>query len=118
MPALPVGNYRCGSKTRVSRRRSQNNVAVAAGATVRLDVAMEVGATQQTIEVQAHAAMLTDRHGPGEHGGVREAGERSAAGRERRGAQPLRSGDYHGGSRGQRGFQLPRSAEAGLALSA
>src|SRR5690349_20119139 len=47
--ALPVGNYsvkveRSGFKTQV-----QNDVAVAAGASVRLDVVMEVGATQQTV---------------------------------------------------------------------
>jgi len=59
VPALPVGDYsvrveKTGFKTQV-----QSNVAVAAGATVRLDVVMEVGTTQQTIEVQAQAPVLT-----------------------------------------------------------
>ena len=59
VPALPVGNYsvrveKAGFKTQV-----ENNIVVAAGATVRLDVLIEVGATQQTIEVQAQAAMVT-----------------------------------------------------------
>jgi Carboxypeptidase regulatory-like domain len=58
VPALPVGNYQVrvehpGFKTQIA-----NEIAVAAGATVRLDLMMEVGATQQTIEVAATAQLL------------------------------------------------------------
>ena len=59
VPALPVGDYQVRVENTGFKTQVENNVAVAAGATVRLDVAMEVGATQQTIEVQAHAVMLT-----------------------------------------------------------
>ena len=59
VPALPVGDYSVRTENTGFKTQVQNNVAVAAGATVRLDVVMEVGATQQTIEVEARAAMLT-----------------------------------------------------------
>ena len=118
MPALPVGNYsvrveKTGFKTQV-----QNNVAVAAGATVRLDVLMEVGATQQTIEVASPRCDADYGQRAGKHGGIREACKRTAADRKRRRAQPVRSGRYHGGSCGQLGIPTSVSAEAGLALLA
>lgn len=58
VPELPVGNYRvrvenAGFKTHVS-----DNVEVSPGATVRLDMAMEVGTAQQTVEVQANALVV------------------------------------------------------------
>src|SRR5215471_5427238 len=59
VPGLPVGSYSVRVENTGFKTQVENNVAVAAGATVRLDVVMEVGATQQTIEVQAHAAVLT-----------------------------------------------------------
>ena len=59
VPALPVGSYSVRVENSGFKTHVENNVAVAAGSTVRLDVVMEVGATQQTIEVQAHAAILT-----------------------------------------------------------
>src|SRR5215471_7728757 len=59
VPGLPVGSYSVRVENTGFKTHVENNVAVAAGATVRLDVTMEVGATQQTIEVQAHAAVLT-----------------------------------------------------------
>ena len=63
VPALPVGTTRYGSKTRASRRTIATNVVVAAGATVRLDVALELGATQQTVEVAANAQLLQTETG-------------------------------------------------------
>ena len=87
-----------GFKTHV-----ENNVVVAAGATVPLDVVMEVGATQQTIEVQANAAILTTETARVATEVSAKLVDESAAGRERRGAQPLRPGGHHGGSRRQRG---------------
>ena len=59
VPALPVGSYSVRVENTGFKTQIENNVVVAAGATVRLDVAMEVGTTQQTIEVEAHAAILT-----------------------------------------------------------
>ena len=58
VPDLLVGNYRVrvensGFKTHVS-----DNVQVSPGATVRLDLAMEVGTSQQTVEVQSNALVL------------------------------------------------------------
>jgi hypothetical protein len=59
IPALPVGDYSVRIENAGFKTYVQNGVAVAAGATVRLDVVMEVGATQQTVEVQAQAVVLT-----------------------------------------------------------
>src|SRR5262249_36284354 len=59
VPALPVGDYSVRVENTGFNTQVQNNVAVAARATARVDVVMEVGTTQQTIEVQAHAAVLT-----------------------------------------------------------
>src|SRR5690242_5230922 len=58
-PALPVGSYSVRVESAGFKTQVENNVAVAAGATVRLDIAMEVGTTQQTIEVEARAAVVT-----------------------------------------------------------
>ena len=88
---------------------------VAAGATVRLDVTLELGTTQQTIEVVANASSA-DRNGPRSYRGIQPAGGRTAAGSERRGAQPLRPGGHHGGSRRQRGHQLPDRRRPGRRL--
>ena len=51
VPALPVGDYQVRVENRLQDALA-DNVVVAAGATVRLDVAMEVGTTQQTVEVE------------------------------------------------------------------
>jgi hypothetical protein len=58
VPSLPVGNYQVrveitGFKTYIAR-----DVVVAAGATVPLDVILELGTTQQTVEVVAAAQLL------------------------------------------------------------
>ena len=63
VPALPVGNYQVrventGFKTHVAR-----DIVVAAGATVRLDVALEIGTTQQTVEVTAAAQLVQSETG-------------------------------------------------------
>src|SRR5688572_1215995 len=44
VPALPVGNYSVRVEKTGFKTQIENNLAVAAGATVRLDVVMEVGA--------------------------------------------------------------------------
>src|SRR5215831_1578121 len=58
VPGLPVGSYSVRVENTGFKTHVENNVAVAAGATVRLDVVMEVGATQQTVEVQGRATVL------------------------------------------------------------
>src|SRR5207247_1419611 len=51
VPALPVGNYQMRVENTGFKTQITNDIVVAAGATVRLDVTLELGATQQTIEV-------------------------------------------------------------------
>ena len=58
VPALPVGNYQVRVENTGFKTHIADDIVVAAGATVRLDLAMEVGTTQQTVEVQANAQML------------------------------------------------------------
>src|SRR5205807_1523993 len=58
VPALPVGNYQVRVENTGFRTEITNGVVVAAGATVRLDVALELGTTQQTIEVAANAQIV------------------------------------------------------------
>ena len=107
VPSLPVGNYQVRVENTGFKTHVANDLVVAAGATVRLDVSLELGATQQTIEVAANAAVVDDGHGPGGYRGLQPAGGQPAADRERRGAQPLRSGNHHGRSSRQRGLQPP-----------
>src|ERR1044071_2776110 len=56
--SLPVGDYRVRVENTGFKTHIANDLVVAAGATVRLDVALELGATQQTIEIQANAQLL------------------------------------------------------------
>ena len=59
VPALPVGNYRVRvESTRVQDPDRRTTLWWQPAATVRLDMALELGTTQQTIEVQANAQML------------------------------------------------------------
>src|SRR6267378_4398986 len=55
VPALPVGDYQMRVENTGFKTQIVNDVVVAAGATVRLDVALELGATQQTVEVPTSA---------------------------------------------------------------
>src|SRR6516165_1300276 len=59
VPALPVGMYRVRVEHAGFKTQIQGGIQVASGTTVRLDLVMEVGATQQTIEVKANAQLLT-----------------------------------------------------------
>ncbi len=59
VPALPVGQYKVRVEHSGFKTQIADNVLVDPGATVRLDLVMEVGTTQQTVEVQARAATLT-----------------------------------------------------------
>jgi len=63
VPALPVGNYQMRVENTGFKTEVVNDIVVAAGATVRLDVALELGATQQTVEVATNAQACS-RHGP------------------------------------------------------
>jgi len=58
VPSLPVGNYRLRVESAGFKTYIGNDIVVAAGATVELNVALEVGTSQQTIEVAANAQML------------------------------------------------------------
>lgn len=59
VPALAVGNYQVRVENTGFKTHVANDVVVAAGATARLDVVLELGATQQTVEVVANAAVVT-----------------------------------------------------------
>ena len=58
VPSLPVGTYRIRVENTGFKVYIADNVVVAAGATVLLNVALEVGTAQQTVEVFANAQML------------------------------------------------------------
>src|SRR5271157_5348784 len=58
VPSLPVGNYQLRVVNAGFKTYLGNDIVVAAGATVELNVALEVGTTQQTVEVAANAQML------------------------------------------------------------
>jgi len=57
--ALVVGNYQVRVENTGFKTHIANDVVVAAGATARLDVVLELGATQQTVEVVANALVVT-----------------------------------------------------------
>src|SRR5512146_2488217 len=58
VPSLPVGSYQVRVENTGFKTHLATNVTVAAGATVSLDIVLELGATQQTIEIAANAQML------------------------------------------------------------
>jgi len=58
VPSLPVGNYQVRVENTGFKTYLADSVIVAPGSTVPLDVTLELGATQQTIEVVANAQML------------------------------------------------------------
>ena len=58
IPALTVGNYQVRVENTGFKTYLANEVVVAAGATVRLDVVLELGTTQQTIEVSGSSQVL------------------------------------------------------------
>jgi hypothetical protein len=58
VPSLPVGAYKVRVENQGFKAYVLENVVIAAGGTTRADVQLEVGATQQTVEVTANAQML------------------------------------------------------------
>jgi len=58
VPSLPVGVYQARIQAPGFRTHVRDNVLLTAGGSVRVDVQLEVGATQQTIEVTAAAQLL------------------------------------------------------------
>lgn len=56
--SLPVGNYQIRVENAGFKTYVGNDVIVAAGSTVALDVALEVGTAQQTVEVTANAQLV------------------------------------------------------------
>src|SRR5689334_8120504 len=63
VPSLPVGNYSVRLENTGFKNSVVNSVVVAAGATVPLDVTLELGTTQQTVEVVANAQLLQTEAG-------------------------------------------------------
>src|ERR1035437_1462933 len=63
VPSLPVGTYQVRVENTGFKTHLASNVVVGAGATVSLDVTMELGTTQQTVEVAANAQMLQTEAG-------------------------------------------------------
>src|ERR1039457_1477430 len=80
VPSLPVGTYQVRVENTGFKTFLANRVEVAAGATVPLDVTMELGTTQQTVEVLANAQMLQTEAGRGATGGCRRVGGGMAGG--------------------------------------
>jgi hypothetical protein len=58
VPSLPVGTYQVRVEITGFKTHLAANVVVAAGSAVPLDVTLELGATQQTVEVVANAQLL------------------------------------------------------------
>ncbi len=58
VPDLPVGNYKMRVENTGFKTEVVDNIVVGAGATVRMDVALELGATQQTVEVGANSQVV------------------------------------------------------------
>lgn len=58
VPSLPVGAYKVRVEIQGFKSHVLENVILTAGGTTRADVQLEVGATQQTIEVTANAQLL------------------------------------------------------------
>ena len=63
VPSLPVGSYQVRVENTGFKTFLANKVEVGAGATVSLDVTMELGTTQQTVEVSAAGQMLQTEAG-------------------------------------------------------
>ena len=58
LPSLPPGNYRVRVECPGFKATVQDNIPVQAGDTASLDLRMEVGATQEVVEVRADANLL------------------------------------------------------------
>ena len=63
VPSLPVGTYQIRVENTGFKTYLADKVEVAAGGTVPLDVTMQLGTTQQTVEVVANAQMLQTEAG-------------------------------------------------------
>jgi hypothetical protein len=63
VPSLPVGTYQVRVENTGFKTYLADRIEVAAGATVPLDVTMQLGTTQQTVEVVANAQMLQTEAG-------------------------------------------------------
>jgi hypothetical protein len=58
VPSLPVGTYRIQVEKPGFKTVVQDNVVVAAGDTVSLDLSLDLGTTRETVEVTAEASIL------------------------------------------------------------
>src|SRR4051812_21123483 len=59
VPSLPVGSYEVRTEKASFKTTVTDNVMVVAGGAVRLDVMLQVGQTQQSVEVTASAQLVT-----------------------------------------------------------
>ncbi len=58
LPSLPIGRYRVDVEAAGFKRAVRDDVSLTAGATVRLDVTLELGSVAETIEVSAKASSI------------------------------------------------------------
>ena len=58
VPSLPVGTYQLKIESQGFKTYLRDNVVLATGATLRIDVELELGTTQQTVMVNANVQML------------------------------------------------------------
>lgn len=58
LPALLIGNYRVEAEASGFKRAVRANVAVTAGSTIRVDIALEIGSLAESIEVGAKTTAL------------------------------------------------------------
>jgi hypothetical protein len=58
VPSLPVGSYQVRTERPSFKTNITDNVVVVAGGTVRVDVSLQVGQTQQSVEVTAAAQLV------------------------------------------------------------
>src|SRR5260370_39511493 len=58
IPALDIGSYRVETEAGGFKRSIRDDVTLESGGTVRLDVAMEIGAVSEAVEVTARASAL------------------------------------------------------------
>jgi hypothetical protein len=58
LPALTIGVYRVGYEAAGFKRSVREQVVITAGATVRLDVPLELGSVGESVQVEAQASPI------------------------------------------------------------
>jgi len=62
IPSMPAGNYDLSVEVAGFRRYTQTGITVQVAVTVRVDVAMQVGNTSESVTVSADAPLLNAEH--------------------------------------------------------